>query len=30
MAHFYGEVVATLIRRAALLYDVALDASAKS
>ena len=30
MAHFYGEVVATLIRRAALLYDVALDPSAKS
>ena len=30
MAHFYGEVVATLIRRAALLYDLALDASAKS
>ena len=30
MAHFYGEVVATLIHRAALLYDLALDASAKS
>lgn len=30
MAHFYGEVVATLIRRATALYDLALDASAKS
>ena len=30
MAHFYGEVVATLIHRATLLYDLALDASAKS
>ncbi len=30
MAHFYGEVVATLIRRAALLFDVGLDAAAKS
>ena len=29
MAHFYGEVVATLIQRAALLYDVGLDQAAK-
>ena len=30
MTHFYGEVVATLIRRATALYDLALDAAAKS
>ena len=30
MAHFYGEVVATLIRRATALFDIALDAAAKS
>jgi hypothetical protein len=30
MAHFYGEVVATLIQRAALLFDLGLDAAAKS
>ena len=30
MAHFYGEVVATLIQRAALLFDVGLDQAAKS
>jgi hypothetical protein len=30
MAHFYGEVVATLIRRAALLYELALDPSSKT
>jgi hypothetical protein len=29
MAHFYGEVVATLIKRAALLYELALDPSSK-
>ena len=27
---FYGAIVATLIRRAAILYDVALDQAAKS
>jgi len=30
MAHFYGEVVATLIRRAAFLYELALDPSSKT
>lgn len=30
MTHFYGEVVATLIQRAALLYELALDASSKT
>lgn len=30
MAHFYGEVVASLIQRAALLFDVGLDAAAKT
>lgn len=30
MAHFYGEVVATLIQRAALLYELALDPSSKT
>jgi hypothetical protein len=29
IAHFYGEVVATLIKRAALLYELALDPSSK-
>jgi hypothetical protein len=30
MAHFYGEVVASLIKRAALLYELALDPSSKT
>jgi hypothetical protein len=30
MTHFYGEVVATLIHRAALLYELALDPSSKT
>jgi len=30
MTHFYGEVVASLIQRAALLYELALDASSKT
>jgi len=30
MTHFYGEVVATLIQRAALLYELALDPSSKT
>ena len=30
MTHFYGEVVATLIQRAALLYDLVLEPSAKT
>jgi hypothetical protein len=30
MGHFYGEVVGSLIQRAALLYDVGLDASSKT
>lgn len=30
MARFYGEVVASLIQRAALLYELALDASSKT
>jgi hypothetical protein len=30
MAHFYGEVVASLIKRAALLYELVLDPSSKT
>ena len=30
MTHFYGEVVASLIQRAALLYELALDPSSKT
>jgi hypothetical protein len=30
MAHFYGEVVASLIKRATLLYELALDPSSKT
>ena len=30
MAHFYGEVVASLIQRAALLFELALDPSSKT
>ena len=30
MAHFYGHIVASLIQRAALLYDVALEPAAKT
>lgn len=30
MAHFYGEVVATLIQRAALLFELGLDSAAKT
>src|SRR5204863_5402445 len=30
MTHFYGEIVATLIQRSALLYDLALDPSSNS
>jgi hypothetical protein len=30
MGQFYGQIIASLIQRAALLYEIALDPSAKS